>query len=104
MKWPIVDDDLRTLIEPLPSRQKPLGKSHQRPPRLSDRTALNRILFVMKTGMLEPLTDAIRVRLSSNLMAASARLAGSRRRDRLHELTAGETWAHHVSLHVRWSQ
>lgn len=51
MEAPVIDDDLWTLIEPLLPRPKPRAKSDPGRPRVSDRAALNGILFVMRTGM-----------------------------------------------------
>jgi transposase len=51
MEVPVIEDDLWTLIEPLLPRPRPRGKSDPGRPRVSDRAALNGILFVMKTGI-----------------------------------------------------
>ncbi|MCO8350772.1 IS5 family transposase [Burkholderia multivorans] len=50
MDAPIIDDELWTLIEPLLPPPKPRRKDQPGRPRVSDRAALNGILFVMKTG------------------------------------------------------
>ena len=51
MVAPIIDGELWTLIEPLLSLPKPRHKEDPGRPRLSDRAALNGILFVLKTGL-----------------------------------------------------
>ena len=51
MEAPIIDDELWTLIEPLLPPPKPRRKEHPGRPRVSDRAALNGILFVLKTGL-----------------------------------------------------
>ncbi|MBJ9658114.1 IS5-like element ISRme6 family transposase [Burkholderia cenocepacia] len=51
MEAPIIDDELWTLIEPLLPPPKPRRKGHPGRPRVSDRAALNGILFVLKTGL-----------------------------------------------------
>ncbi|MEX3582992.1 MAG: transposase, partial [Burkholderia sp.] len=51
MEAPIIDDELWTLIEPLLPPPKPRPKEHPGRPRVSDRAALNGILFVLKTGL-----------------------------------------------------
>ncbi|WOD20389.1 IS5-like element ISRme6 family transposase [Paraburkholderia kirstenboschensis] len=51
MEAPIIDDELWILIEPLLPPPKPRRKEHPGRPRVSDRAALNGILFVLKTGL-----------------------------------------------------
>lgn len=51
MEAPIIDDALWTLIEPLLPAPKPKRGEHPGRPRVSDRAALNGILFVLKTGI-----------------------------------------------------
>ncbi|MBP0596289.1 IS5 family transposase [Paraburkholderia sp. LEh10] len=51
MQAPIIDDELWKLIEPLLPVVKPRAKSDPGRPRVSDRAALNGILFVLKTGI-----------------------------------------------------
>lgn len=51
MQAPIIDDELWALIEPLLPLPKPRRKSDPGRPRVSDRTALNGILFVLTTGL-----------------------------------------------------
>ncbi|MEX3583440.1 MAG: transposase, partial [Burkholderia sp.] len=51
MEAPIIDDELWTLIEPLLPPPKPRRTEHPGRPRVSDLAALNRILFVLKTGL-----------------------------------------------------
>jgi transposase len=51
MEAAIIDDELWTLIEPLLPPPKPRRKEHPGRPRVSDRAALNGILFVLKTGL-----------------------------------------------------
>ena len=51
MEAPIIDDELWILIEPLLPPVKPRAKSDPGRPRVSDRAALNGILFVFKTGV-----------------------------------------------------
>ncbi len=51
MEAPIIDDELWILIGPLLPRVKPRAKSVPGHPRVSDRAAVNRILFVFKTGI-----------------------------------------------------
>lgn len=51
MEASVIDDDLWTLIEPLLPQPKPRGKSDPGRPRVSDRAALNGILFMMKTAI-----------------------------------------------------
>ncbi|MEX3583364.1 MAG: transposase, partial [Burkholderia sp.] len=48
MEASIIDDDWWTLIEPLLPPPKPRRKEHPGRPRVSDRAALNGILFVLK--------------------------------------------------------
>ncbi len=51
MEAPIIDDELWILIEPLLPPAKLRAKSDPGRPRVSDRAALNGILFVFKTGI-----------------------------------------------------
>lgn len=51
MEAPIIDDELWKLVEPLLPPAKPRAKSDPGRPRVSDRAALNGILFVFKTGI-----------------------------------------------------
>ncbi|MEX3581948.1 MAG: transposase, partial [Burkholderia sp.] len=51
MEAPIIHDELWTLIEPLLPPPKPRRKEHPGRPRVSDRAALNGILFVLTTGL-----------------------------------------------------
>jgi transposase len=51
MEAPIIDDELWTLIKPLLPSPRPRRKEHPGRPRVSDRAALNGILFVLKTGL-----------------------------------------------------
>ncbi len=51
MEAPIIDDELWILIEPLLPPAKLRAKSDPGRPRVSDRVALNGILFVFKTGI-----------------------------------------------------
>ncbi|MEX3582573.1 MAG: IS5 family transposase [Burkholderia sp.] len=79
MEAPIIDDDWWTLIEPLLPPTKPRRKEHPGRPRLSDRAALNGILFVLKTGLRwNHLPTPIGLWLRRDLLATTARLAQSR--------------------------
>jgi transposase len=49
MEAPIIDDELWTLTEPLLPPPKPRRKEHPGRPRVSDRAALNGILFFRHT-------------------------------------------------------
>lgn len=51
MSTPIIDDDLWALIEPLLPAPKPRRKKYPGRLPVSDRAALNGILFVFKTGI-----------------------------------------------------
>lgn len=51
MGTPIIDDELRALIEPLLPPPKPRRKKYPGRRPVSDRAALNGILFVFKTGI-----------------------------------------------------
>ena len=51
MEAPIIEDELWTVIEPLLPPPKPRRKERPDRPRVSDRAALNSILFVLKTGL-----------------------------------------------------
>ena len=51
MQAPIIDDELWTLIEPLLPPSKPRRKKYPGRLPVSDRAALNGILFVFKTGL-----------------------------------------------------
>ena len=51
MEAPIIEDELWTLIEPLLPPPKPRRKEHPGRPRVSDRAALNGVLFVLRTGL-----------------------------------------------------
>lgn len=51
MGTPIIDDELWALIEPLLPPPKPRRKRHPGRRPVSDRAALNGILFVFKTGI-----------------------------------------------------
>jgi transposase len=50
MQAPIIDDELWTLIEPLLPQFKRRKRESRGRPRISDRSALNGILFVLRTG------------------------------------------------------
>jgi transposase len=51
MQAPIIDDELWTLIEPLLPQSRRRKREGRGRPRISDRAALNGILFVLRTGM-----------------------------------------------------
>jgi transposase len=51
MQAPIIDDELWTLIEPLLPKPKRQNNERRGRPRVSDRAALNGVLFVLRTGM-----------------------------------------------------
>ena len=48
---PIIDDELWTLIEPLLRPPKARRKEHPGRLRVSDRAALNGVLFMLKSGL-----------------------------------------------------
>jgi len=50
MQAPIIDDELWTLIEPLLPKPK-RRDNERRGRRVSDRAAINGVLFVLRTGM-----------------------------------------------------
>ena len=51
MQAPTIDDELWTLIEPLLPQPKRRKRERRGRPRVSDRRALNGILFVLRTGI-----------------------------------------------------
>lgn len=51
MQAPIIDDELWTLIESLLPKPKRQNNERRGRPRVSDRAALNGVLFVLRTGM-----------------------------------------------------
>jgi transposase len=51
MQAPIIDDELWTLIEPLLPKPGRRNNERRGRPRVSERAALNGILFVLRTGM-----------------------------------------------------
>jgi transposase len=51
MQAPIIDDELWTLIEPLLPQSRRRKRDGRGRPRISDRAALNGILFVLRTRM-----------------------------------------------------
>jgi transposase len=51
MQAPLIDDELWALIEPLLPLARPRRKCDPGRPRISDRAALNGILFVLTTGL-----------------------------------------------------
>lgn len=51
MAKPIIDDELRTLIEPLLPPPKPRREKNLARPPVSNRAAPNGISFVLKTGL-----------------------------------------------------
>ncbi len=51
MQAPIIDNELWTLIEPSVPKPKRRNNERRGRPRVSDRAALNGVLFVLRTGM-----------------------------------------------------
>lgn len=51
MQAPIIDDELWTLIKPLLPKPKRRNNERRGRPRVSDRAALNGVLFVLRTGI-----------------------------------------------------
>jgi hypothetical protein len=79
MGTPIIDDELQTLIEPFAAAAKPRRNKYSGRWPVSDRAALNGILFVFKTGvcLCDPSTklDLVRARPAGGACATGKTLA-----------------------------